>query len=126
MLPKSDLVYLTSESDNVVTSLDPGTNYVIGGLVDHNRHKGLCHRLAVEKGVRHARLPLEENVAMRTRRVLTIDHVFEVGATHFFFFFFCKFELDVTLILFPYSIDRPSLSLFFPQIFALFSPIWLP
>jgi len=52
--------------------------YIIGGLVDHNRHKGLCHRLATEQGVHHARLPLQENVNMSTRKELTIDHVFQV------------------------------------------------
>jgi len=75
------VVYLTSESDNVLgESLSPECVYVIGGLVDHNSQKGLCHRLALEMGIDHARFPIEENIDLKTRKVLTIDHVFAVMA----------------------------------------------
>ncbi|KAL6739925.1 hypothetical protein Aduo_013322 [Ancylostoma duodenale] len=73
-----EIVYLTADSDNVLSEIDDTKVYVIGGLVDHNSHKGLCLELAVRKGYGHARLPIDEFVEMKTRKVLTINHVFEI------------------------------------------------
>uniref|UniRef100_A0A182W561 tRNA (guanine(9)-N(1))-methyltransferase n=1 Tax=Anopheles minimus TaxID=112268 RepID=A0A182W561_9DIPT len=74
----STLVYLTSESDQVLDKLEPGCVYVIGGLVDHNKYKGHCYQLAQQKGIRHARLPLAEHLVIKTRTILTINQVFEI------------------------------------------------
>lgn len=76
--PKDKIIYLTSESKNVIDRLEHDCVYVIGGLVDHNAHKGMCHKLAVEAGVKHGRLPLDKFLQMKARKVLTIDHVFEI------------------------------------------------
>ncbi|CAI2350191.1 unnamed protein product [Caenorhabditis sp. 36 PRJEB53466] len=78
VFPPEDVVYLTSESENVLMELDDSKIYVIGGIVDHNSQKGLCHRIAQEKGFGHARLPLDEHVLMKSRRVLTINQVYEI------------------------------------------------
>ncbi|XP_072943953.1 tRNA methyltransferase 10 homolog A isoform X1 [Epargyreus clarus] len=75
---KDQLVYLTSESDNIIETFEDNTFYIIGGLVDHNQHKGLCLKVAEEQGIRHAQLPLGKYINMKTRKVLTIDHVFEI------------------------------------------------
>ncbi|KAH7982829.1 tRNA methyltransferase 10 homolog A isoform X1 [Rhipicephalus sanguineus] len=75
---KENVVYLSSESENELHKLEEDKAYVIGGLVDHNRNKGLCHRLAAEQGVEHARLPIGNCLVMKTRQVLTIDQVFAI------------------------------------------------
>ncbi|CRK90638.1 CLUMA_CG004340, isoform A [Clunio marinus] len=75
---KTKLIYLTSESENVLDTLEPGAVYVIGGLVDFNRHKNLCNRIALENGIRTARLPLSENVVMKNSPVLPIDQCFDI------------------------------------------------
>ncbi|XP_033219135.1 tRNA methyltransferase 10 homolog A [Belonocnema kinseyi] len=75
---KKRIIYLTSESDNVIETLDQEAVYVIGGLVDHNAQKGLCHRLATSKNIKHARLPIDKYLQMKTRKVLSIVHVFEI------------------------------------------------
>ena len=70
-----DIVYLTSDSPNTLERLEPHTSYVIGGLVDRNREKGLCYKRAREKGVRTAKLPISDFMTMQTRRVLATNHV---------------------------------------------------
>ncbi|KAK7788427.1 hypothetical protein R5R35_012847 [Gryllus longicercus] len=74
---KEDITYLSSESENVITYLEDKV-YVIGGLVDHNSQKGLCHRIAQDSNIHHGQLPIGEFLEMKTRKVLTIDHVFEI------------------------------------------------
>lgn len=78
VFPREDIVYLSSESENVIDDLDVNKVYVIGGLVDHNNHKGLCHQFAIDNKVAHARLPIDQYLEMKTRKVLTIDHVFQI------------------------------------------------
>ena len=51
----SELIYLTAESPNVLKELDKSKVYIIGGMVDHNRHKRMCHNKAVEAGIATAR-----------------------------------------------------------------------
>ena len=74
----SDVVYLTSESPYTLQRLEPHTSYVIGGLVDRNREKGLCYRRARELGIRTARLPIGQFMVMQSRQVLATNHVVEI------------------------------------------------
>lgn len=79
-MPKSkpSIVYLTSDSPNTLNRLEPNTSYIVGGIVDKNRHKGLCYKRACERGIETARLPIGEYMTMQSRSVLTINHVVEI------------------------------------------------
>lgn len=78
------LTWLSSDSPNVLPPANEikenGANlvYVIGGLVDHNFHKGLTLGLAEKRMVKHARLPIDEHIKMAMSRVLAVNHVFEI------------------------------------------------
>jgi tRNA (guanine9-N1)-methyltransferase len=74
------VVYLTSESPYTLDRLEANTSYVIGGIVDKNREKGLCYNRAKEFKVRTAKLPIGEYMAMQSRYVLTTNQVVEIMA----------------------------------------------
>ena len=76
--PKEKIVYLTSESENVLEDVVDDKVYVIGGIVDHNRLKGITHEDATKRGLYTARLPLDKYVDMQSRKVLTVNHVFMI------------------------------------------------
>ncbi|KAK4447734.1 guanine-1-methyltransferase-domain-containing protein [Podospora aff. communis PSN243] len=72
------VVYLSSESPYTLKRLEPNTTYVIGGLVDRNREKGLCYKRAKDYKVRTAKLPIGEYMKMQDRFVLTTNQVVEI------------------------------------------------
>ncbi|TVY33113.1 tRNA (guanine(9)-N1)-methyltransferase [Lachnellula subtilissima] len=76
--PNPQIVYLTSDSPDTLTTLSPNTSYIIGGIVDKNRHKGLCYKRACELGIPTAKLPIGEYMTMQSRSVLAINHVVEI------------------------------------------------
>jgi tRNA (guanine9-N1)-methyltransferase len=75
---EGEIIYLSSESENTLTTLKPNSTYIIGGLVDKNRHKGVCHKRSVERGIKTAKLPIGEFLEMRSRQVLVTNHVLEI------------------------------------------------
>ena len=75
---QGEVVYLTSEADEMLTQLKPYSTYIIGGLVDKNREKGICYKRATKRGVKTARLPIGEFMDMQSRKVLTTNHVNEI------------------------------------------------
>jgi len=75
---KSEVIYLTSDSPNTLDELKPYHTYVVGGLVDKNRHKGICYKTACDKGVKTAKLPIGQYMEMQSRFVLATNHVIEI------------------------------------------------
>jgi len=75
---KSKLVYLTSDSPNLLEDLDNDKIYVIGGIVDRNRLKRATIDRAERLGVATAKLPISQHLELFSTRVLTCNHVFEI------------------------------------------------
>ena len=76
---KSSIIYLSGDSPNILSTIDPSKTYIIGGIVDKNRYKSLCLNKAISQGIPHAQLPLAEFLPqMGTRKVLTVNHVVEI------------------------------------------------
>lgn len=75
---EGEVVYLSSESDVTLERLKPNSTYIIGGLVDKNRHKGLCYKRAVARGIKTAKLPISEFLQMNSRQVLVTNHVLDI------------------------------------------------
>ena len=75
---RDKIVYLTADSPNVLTELREDEVYVLGGIVDRNRYKNLCLDKAIENGVRHAQLPISQYIDLKSRRILTVNQVFQI------------------------------------------------
>ncbi|EKV19237.1 tRNA (guanine-N1-)-methyltransferase [Penicillium digitatum] len=73
-----EIVYLSSDSENTLTELKPYSTYIVGALVDKNRHKAVCYNQAVEKGIKTAKLPIGQYIQMAHRPVLATNHVIEI------------------------------------------------
>jgi tRNA (guanine9-N1)-methyltransferase len=73
-----EIVYLSSESDVTLERLKPNSTYIIGGLVDKNRYKGICYKRALDRGIKTAKLPIGEFLHMKSRQVLVTNHVLEI------------------------------------------------
>lgn len=71
---KDDLVYLTADSETVLENLDLNKIYIIGGLVDRNRWKGITMKKAEEQGIQTAKLPIANFMKMSSSQVLILIH----------------------------------------------------
>ncbi|CAM6019982.1 unnamed protein product [Sphagnum balticum] len=75
---KTDLVYLTADSPNLLTAVDPAGIYIVGGIVDRNQWKGATLMKAMNLGISHAKFPIAEHLKLTTSEVLTVNQVVEV------------------------------------------------
>lgn len=75
---KENLVYLTADAENVIDELEPQKIYVVGGLVDRNRWKGITMKKATDQGIQSAKLPIGSYLKMSSSQVLTVNQVVEI------------------------------------------------
>ncbi|XP_059624861.1 tRNA (guanine(9)-N1)-methyltransferase [Cornus florida] len=75
---KENLVYLTADSETTLDELDLKKIYIIGGLVDRNRWKGLTMKKAKEQGIQTAKLPIGNYLKLSSSQVLTVNQVIEI------------------------------------------------
>jgi len=76
---KEQLVYLTADAEDVLEGFAKDKVYIIGGIVDHNRLKGVTMAKAEDQGIATAQLPISQHVDMGAySRVLTVNHVLQI------------------------------------------------
>ena len=66
---KENLVYLTADSETVLDDLDLKKIYIVGGLVDRNRWKGITMKKAQEQEIQTAKLPIGSYLKMSSSQV---------------------------------------------------------
>lgn len=77
-MDREKTVYLTADTEEELETLEPGMTYIIGGIVDKNRHKELCLNKARELGIPTRRLPIGKYITLDGRHVLTTSHVVQL------------------------------------------------
>ncbi|CAI5461734.1 unnamed protein product [Closterium sp. Yama58-4] len=70
---EGELVYLTADAEEEVGEVEAGKVYVVGGIVDHNRYKGLTKGKAEKQGIKTARLPIGKYLNLKTSKAGTDD-----------------------------------------------------
>ena len=62
-------MYLTADAETVLDDLDMSKIYIIGGLVDRNRWKGITLKKSAEQGIQSAKLPIGNYLKMSSSQV---------------------------------------------------------
>ena len=83
---RSDLVYLTPDSPNLLSKVSKDKVYVIGGLIDDSVKKHTSFNFAKENEIATAKLPISEHCDKSGeggtfKQILTINQVFEILTT---------------------------------------------
>jgi tRNA (guanine9-N1)-methyltransferase len=78
LFDNKSIVYLTGDSPNTLEKFDESCIYIIGGLVDRNRHKSCTYNKALEHKINTAKLPIREHISLTSSAILTVVHVMEI------------------------------------------------
>ena len=75
---KKSIYYLSADSENNIEDIDKNATYIIGGIVDRNKYKGLSLNKAKELGINHGKFPIGEYLKLQSSQVLTTNHTFHI------------------------------------------------
>ena len=75
---KKNIFYLTADSENNIENIDNNATYIIGGIVDRNKYKGLTFNKAKELGINHGKFPIGDYLKLQSSQVLTTNHTFHI------------------------------------------------
>lgn len=78
IIKPDQLVYLTADATEELKDLDPAKAYIIGGIVDRNKYKGLCFSKAESQRISTAKLPIGEYMQLASSQVMCTNHVVEI------------------------------------------------
>ncbi|UZJ51062.1 hypothetical protein CBS101457_000382 [Exobasidium rhododendri] len=73
----NQLVYLSADAEETLDQIEEGKGYIIGGIVDRNRHKNICAQKATRLGIKTAKLPIGPG-RLKSSTVLTVNQVVEI------------------------------------------------
>lgn len=73
-----EVIYLSADTEDELTEIKPGNTYIIGGIVDKNRHKELCYNKAKDLNLKVRRLPIGKFIKLDGRHVMTTAHVVHI------------------------------------------------
>ncbi|KAG0663585.1 tRNA (guanine(9)-N(1))-methyltransferase [Maudiozyma exigua] len=80
---KTKMIYLSADTDETLDTIEPGMTYIVGGIVDKNRHKELCVNKAKNLGIPVRKLPIDSFIKIDGRQVLTTTHVVQLMLKYF-------------------------------------------
>ncbi|PIK49740.1 putative tRNA methyltransferase 10-like B isoform X1 [Apostichopus japonicus] len=82
MFPLERITYLTPDSETVLTRLEEGRVYILGGLVDESPSKNYTLQMANQWGLTTARLPISEYLQHAGtgsyNKILSINQIFDI------------------------------------------------
>ena len=73
-------IYLTADSNNILDISDTSQSsaFIIGGIVDRNRHKNATLHKAESLGLATAQFPIGQYLPLKSSKVLTVNHVVQI------------------------------------------------
>ena len=75
---KNIIYYLSADSENNIENIDNNATYIIGGIVDRNKYKGLTYNKAKQLGINHGKFPIGDFLKLNSSQVLTTNHTFHI------------------------------------------------